>query len=390
LSTKERAIGISRFQNGRLTFPETLPLQEDEPLLLEVADLNGDKKPEILYVARVKSGGNTQYVLHALERASGKKWKPFGFGSDKATALTLEVQGTPTQLMRLDANRDGRANFLLFQEETDRGPLLYATAADGKLAPVSAEDGPRLGTARPGNIFLAQGRSETMLVAQESFARKLQRTGDSAWRVVDQYNASEPSAKIVGAAMIDLDGKPGREIVLVDTGIRKIRVLRKEGELFRPWKEIELGSFPYEALRVADLNGDGREDLLLIGRGRFAVLYAGKAQPTLSELGTFETKLTKTYFADVVAGDLNGKGRPDLALIDTQSHQIEILRLDREYRPHHVLAFKVFEEKSFAEGREGGTEPRESVIADVTGDGKPDLVLLSHDRVLIYPQDDGK
>jgi hypothetical protein len=30
------------------------------------------------------------------------------------------------------------------------------------------------------------------------------------------------------------------------------------------------------------------------------------------------------------------------------------------------------------------------VIADVTGDGKPDLVLLSHDRVLIYPQDDGK
>jgi len=26
----------------------------------------------------------------------------------------------------------------------------------------------------------------------------------------------------------------------------------------------------------------------------------------------------------------------------------------------------------------------------VTGDGKPDLVLLSHDRVLIYPQDDGK
>jgi hypothetical protein len=230
----------------------------------------------------------------------------------------------------------------------------------------------------------------TLLVAQENFARKLQRTGDSGWRVVDQYNASEPSAKIVGAAMLDLDGKPGREIVLVDTGIRKIRVLRKEGEIFRPWKEIELGSFPYEGLRVADLNGDGREDLLLIGRGRFAVLYAGKTLPTLNELGTFETKLTKTYFSDVVAGDLNGDGRTDLALIDTQSHFIEILRLDADHRPHHALSFKVFEEKSFAEGREGGTEPREGLIADVTGDGKPDLVLLAHDRVLIYPQDDGK
>ena len=30
------------------------------------------------------------------------------------------------------------------------------------------------------------------------------------------------------------------------------------------------------------------------------------------------------------------------------------------------------------------------MIADVTGDGKADLILLSHDRVLVYPQDDGK
>ncbi|HEV8071128.1 MAG TPA: VCBS repeat-containing protein [Planctomycetaceae bacterium] len=389
LSTKERAIGISRFQHGRLTFPETVPLAEEEPILLEIADLNGDKNPEILFISRVRSGGNTQYVLHALERTAGKKWRPFAF-SGKRTDLPLDVQGTPTQLLRLDTNREGRPNFLLFQEESDRGPLLLATGADGKIAPVTAEDGLRLGTARSGAVFLTQDSVPSLLVAQENFARKLQRTGDSGWRVIDQYNASEPSAKIVGAAMLDLDGKPGREIVLIDTGIRKIRVLRKEGEVFRPWKEIELGSFPYEGLRVADLNGDGREDLLLIGRGRFAVLYAGKTLPTLNELGTFETKLTKTYFSDVVAGDLNGDGRTDLALIDTQSHFIEILRLDADHRPHHALSFKVFEEKSFAEGREGGTEPREGVITDVTGDGKPDLVLLAHDRVLIYPQDDGK
>jgi len=389
LSTKERAIGISRFQNGRLTFPETVPLSEEEPVLLEVADLNGDKSPEILYIARVRSGGNTQYVLHALERTPGKKWRPFAF-SGKRTDLPLDLQGTPTQFVRFDTTREGRPNFLLFQEESDRGPLLLATAPDGKIAPVTTEDGLRLGTARPGAVFLTQESVPTLLVAQENFARKLQRTSDAGWRVVDQYNASEPAAKIVGAAMLNLDGKPGREIVLIDTGIRKIRVLRKEGDIFRPWKEIELGSFPYEALRVADLNGDGREDLLLIGRGRFAVLYAGKTLPTLNELGTFETKLTKTYFSDVVAGDLNGDGRTDLALIDTQSHFIEILRLDAEHRPHHALSFKVFEEKSFAEGREGGTEPREGVIADVTGDGKPDLILLAHDRVLVYPQDDGK
>jgi hypothetical protein len=29
-------------------------------------------------------------------------------------------------------------------------------------------------------------------------------------------------------------------------------------------------------------------------------------------------------------------------------------------------------------------------LADVTGDGRQDLILLSQDRVLIYPQDDGQ
>ena len=109
----------------------------------------------------------------------------------------------------------------------------------------------------------------------------------------------------------------------------------------------------------------------------------------MTELATFETKLKKTSFSDVVAGDLNGDGRPDLALIDTESHYVEILSLDAKDRPHHALQFKVFEEKSFG-GREGGTEPRESAIADVTGDGRADLILLVHDRVLVYPQDDGK
>ena len=32
-------------------------------------------------------------------------------------------------------------------------------------------------------------------------------------------------------------------------------------------------------------------------------------------------------------------------------------------------------------------EPREVVVGDVTGDGLSDVVLLVHDRVLVYPQE---
>ena len=54
----------------------------------------------------------------------------------------------------------------------------------------------------------------------------------------------------------------------------------------------------------------------------------------------------------------------------------------------HALNFKVFEARSFQNPiGAGGGEPREIRIADVTGDTLPDLILVAHDRILIYPQE---
>jgi len=40
-------------------------------------------------------------------------------------------------------------------------------------------------------------------------------------------------------------------------------------------------------------------------------------------------------------------------------------------------------------GRRAGDlgEPREALIADLTGDGRNDLVIVVHDRILLYPQE---
>ena len=54
------------------------------------------------------------------------------------------------------------------------------------------------------------------------------------------------------------------------------------------------------------------------------------------------------------------------------------------------MRFKTFEQKSYQEGEKGSkssVEPRDMAVADVTGDGKNDLVILIHDRIIIYPQD---
>ena len=144
---------------------------------------------------------------------------------------------------------------------------------------------------------------------------------------------------------------------------------------------------------MADLDGDARDDLLLFGEGRFSVLYAGRTDPRLVELANYETDLDRTFLADSLVGDLNGDGAPDVAALEVRSHFVELLRPAgagaRTPRFERALYWKLFEEKNFDGEGGGGLEPREGAIADVTGDGRADLLLLVHDRVLIYPQDDG-
>jgi hypothetical protein len=49
----------------------------------------------------------------------------------------------------------------------------------------------------------------------------------------------------------------------------------------------------------------------------------------------------------------------------------------------------VFEPKppERAAARGGRREPHEILMADVTGDGRADLLLLLHDRLIVYPQE---
>ncbi len=71
LSEQEKQIGRSVFEKGRLSFPIPLSLA-GEPAAMDVADLDANKSPEILYVARVKPSGDKsdkeKYELRAVTR----------------------------------------------------------------------------------------------------------------------------------------------------------------------------------------------------------------------------------------------------------------------------------------------------------------------------------
>ena len=381
LSPKENSLGVSRFEEGKLTFPESLPI-DGSVKAFDVIDLDNDGAKEILAV--IEGGGRGAEKKTSLavgKRDSAGTWV---FSSEDRKPIELKLNAAPERLMMTDVNLDGRPDYLFFLN----GKPPQAILADEKGYPAAtATGGVPLGDVGPGAVTSARLAEPSLLVSQGNFVRSVQLDEQGRWQVVEQFNADDSTAKIAGSAVLDLDGKPGDELVMIDTGASKLRVFQNVAGSFKPWKTLDLGRFPFKSALVGDLNGDGRADLILNGGGKFAVLYAGHSDPELKEIASYESPRKEVYLMDLVAGDVNSDGHPEICVLDTNAHLVEIVayRADQGLLPG--MNFKVFEEKSFQGPNRTGTQPREALITDVTGDGRPDLILLCHDRILVYPQD---
>ncbi|MCH7814568.1 MAG: FG-GAP repeat protein, partial [Planctomycetes bacterium] len=99
----------------------------------------------------------------------------------------------------------------------------------------------------------------------------------------------------------------------------------------------------------------------------------------------YETSIKDGRLTQVAAGDLNHDGRTDLAVIETKDHFVEILTFGPDEGLIRGNKFRVFAKKQFSRRRRGAAEPRWITIADLTNDGHDDLLLIAHDRILLYP-----
>jgi hypothetical protein len=88
-----------------------------------------------------------------------------------------------------------------------------------------------------------------------------------------------------------------------------------------------------------------------------------------------------------VSGDLNQDGRKDLVFLETAKNYLDLVIFDKNRKLVPATRWQVFEERTFRNRRSDQPEPREALIVDVTGDGKNDLVVIVHDRILVYPQE---
>jgi len=147
--------------------------------------------------------------------------------------------------------------------------------------------------------------------------------------------------------------------------------------------DYQAGSVP-SAIKVADVDGDGRPDLIVADRGfsntgNYGVSVLFQSTTTAGTFLAPVTYVTAYGAIDVAVGDLNNDGKPDLVVANlggSWTGSVSVLLQD----PAHPGVFNA--PTNYA----GLYGPLGVAIGDLNGDGKPDIAVADGNRATIMFQ----
>lgn len=338
---------------------------------IAVADIDANGLPDILGMVSTDLGGTpTQgYVSTRLQSSAGAFVLPtrFGVGTGPANLVAADINGDGRPDLVV-ANAYDRTVSVRLADPARPGYFLSALvlSTPGRR-PLDVAVGDLNGDGRMDIVVAASGANSVLVFTQ---------TATAIFNPPLAYAVGgDPQAVTVA----DLDGNGFKDIAVATTANSVSVLLQTGAGVFASAVDYATGVQPV-AIKAADLNGDGRLDLLTANYG--AALSPGSQG--LSVLiqgvpGTFTTPVhhTTDYRSTALAlGDLNGDGAMDVVVANAglpgDPGSVSVL-FQGGILPGGLLP---------ATNYRGTWGPMGVALADMDGDGRPDLVLADGDIVV--------
>jgi hypothetical protein len=360
------------FGNGDGTF-QGAPLYSANNIAinaLALADFNGDGKPDaivsgnfsqFMYVFPGLGGANFGAPI-AIDAANGGK----GVRGGPIAAGDFDRDGKQDVAMAGGSTADGTGAVAIFRGRGDgtfQPPVLYPAGATNPTAVVAADFN---GDGALDLIVSALPQLFPQVNAPVSLSF-LAGKGDGTFRPLAPIPFSGYPSYL---SVADLNGDGKLDLVLVDGGILDsvaggIAVYLGNGDgTFQAPVPYAAGINP-AAVAVGDFNGDGKLDLVVAtGAPDFnyaLALFAGNGDGTFQQPTMIPTDFGPAF---VAIGDFNGDGKPDIIVAHCCGDTDMTYLLGNGDGTFQT-------EQHF----NGAPSPRAMAVADLNGDGKPDLVL---------------
>jgi len=354
-----------------------------------VADVNGDGNPDLV-VAEACAGWLGNCI-------SGETLVGVLLGNGDGTLQPAVVYKTggfsaAFSVAVADLNGDGKLDLVAADWRcTDSGP-------EGC---VSVLLGNGDGTFQPAQVYASGGwNAQSLVLADVNGDNKLDilvtngggvsssigvllGNGDGTFHSAVAYGSGGGFALDLVLADVNRDSRP--DLLVTNVYSNTIGVLLGNGDgTFGTAVAYSSGGQGIVSFAVADLNNDGSLDLVLAncgaafgfcpGNGSVGVLL-GKGDGTFATAATYDVGAFPNSPEAIAVADLDGDGNPDVVVARFFSGLVGVLqgRGDGTFQPAVFYDSGIY--------RASGIYPAHMLSAqNVTGNGKPDLVLIGDDR----------